>query len=67
MHGEVTVKEKEGLLTFAMEGRKRIKDQLLRIDTTYAPVRFGYQALTDEKGVFVKTLATREKYTLIIN
>ena len=50
-----------------MEGRKRIKDQLLRIDTTYAPVRFGYQALTDERDVFVKTLATREKYTLIIN
>ena len=34
--------ETEELLRFAIEGRKRIKDQLFRIDTTYPPVRFAY-------------------------
>ena len=37
-----TEAETEQLLRFAIEGRKRIKDQLFRIDTTYPPVRFTY-------------------------
>lgn len=40
--GEATKAEIEELLHFAMEGRKRVKDQLLRIDTTYAAVDFSY-------------------------
>jgi ATP-dependent Lon protease len=32
----------EELLQFAVEGRKRVKDQLMRIDTTYGKVRFAY-------------------------
>ncbi len=46
-HGEATSAEVEEMLKFAMEGRKRVKDQLLRIDTTYAKVRFAY---TDTTG-----------------
>jgi ATP-dependent Lon protease len=46
-HGEATPAEIEEMLKFAMEGRKRVKDQLLRIDTTYAKVRFAY---TDMAG-----------------
>ena len=42
-HGEATREEIEEILRFAIEGRKRIKDQLMRIDSTYAPVRFGYR------------------------
>jgi ATP-dependent Lon protease len=42
-HGEATPEEVEELLKFAIEGRKRVKDQLLRIDSTYADVRFSYE------------------------
>ena len=31
-----------GVLRFAIEGRKRVKDQILRIDSTMAEVKFGY-------------------------
>jgi ATP-dependent Lon protease len=41
-HGGATVAEIEEVLRFAVEGRKRVKDQLLRIDNTYTPVRFVY-------------------------
>lgn len=41
-HGEATKDEIEEILRFAVEGRKRVKDQILRIDTTMADVRFGY-------------------------
>ncbi len=42
-HGEATADEVEELLRFAIEGRKRVKDQLMRIDPTYADVTFGYR------------------------
>ena len=42
--GDAAADEVENLLRVAIEGRKRVKDQLLRIDTTMTPVRFGYQA-----------------------
>jgi ATP-dependent Lon protease len=41
-HGEATKDEVEEILRFAIEGRKRVKDQILRIDTTMANVNFGY-------------------------
>ena len=42
-HGEATNEEVEEILKFSIEGRKRVKDQLLRIDSTYAKVRFTYE------------------------
>ena len=42
-HQEAEPLEIEELLRFAIEGRKRIKDQLMRIDSTYAAVRFSYR------------------------
>lgn len=54
-HREATSEEVEKLLRFAIEGRKRVKDQLLRIDATYAPVRFGYRNARGETFL-VKTL-----------
>jgi ATP-dependent Lon protease len=42
-HGEATVNEIEEILRVALEGRKRVKDQILRIDPTMAEVKFGYQ------------------------
>lgn len=41
-HGEAMRSEIEEILRFAVEGRKRVKDQILRIDSTMAHVKFGY-------------------------
>lgn len=43
-HGEASDAEVEWVLRSAIEGRKRVKDQLLRIDTTYPEVNFTYRA-----------------------
>lgn len=50
-----TAEEKEELLKFAMEGRKRVKDQLLRIDSTFPATDFSYTKNGGEK-VKVTTL-----------
>ncbi|MET9492795.1 BREX system Lon protease-like protein BrxL [Nocardia sp. NPDC006630] len=54
-----TTAETEELLRFAIEGRKRVKDQILRIDRTMDEVKFGY---TDARGVWhdVKTQEERD-------
>lgn len=44
-HEQATAEEIEEVLRFAIEGRKRVKDQILRIDTTMASVKFGYAAV----------------------
>lgn len=54
-YGEATEAEIEELLGFAIEGRKRVKDQLMRIDSTYARVNFGYEDRSGHKKS-VKTL-----------
>ena len=59
-HGEATEKEIEEVLRFAIEGRKRIKMQLMRIDHTYAQVSFGYTKLEDGKTYIVRTLEEKE-------
>jgi len=41
-HGEATSKEIEEILRLSIEGRKRVKDQIHRLDSTMAPVRFEY-------------------------
>ena len=58
-HGGATKDEVEELLRFAIEGRKRVKDQLMRIDTTYGDVRFTYQSL-DGQTKMVTTLEEDE-------
>lgn len=47
-HGDATRDEVEEILRFAVEGRKRVKDQILRIDATMADVRFGYESTGGE-------------------
>ena len=42
--GEAGPEETELLLRFAMEGRKRVKDQMMRVDTTFPKVQFAYTA-----------------------
>lgn len=57
--GGATEAEIRELLTLAMEGRKRVKDQLMRIDSTYPEVEFRF---TDKAGQVtrVQTLEERE-------
>ncbi len=58
-HNGATLEETEEILRFAIEGRKRVKDQLLRIDSTYTPVRFAYQDSAGNKHL-VQTLEETE-------
>jgi len=57
--GNASSDEMEELLRFAIEGRKRVKDQLLRIDSTYGSVRFCYSDSTGKTKV-VTTLEEEE-------
>ncbi len=52
-----TQEEIEEILKFAMEGRKRVKDQILRIDSTLPPVDFSY---TKKSGDTVKVKILEE-------
>ena len=56
-HGETSKEEVETLLKFAIEGRKRVKDQLMRIDTTYADVDFSY---ADKSGTNFRVKTNEE-------
>ena len=40
---DATVEQIEEVLKYAIEGRKRVKDQLMRIDDTYAETKFYYE------------------------
>lgn len=57
--GGATEEEVEELLRFAIEGRKRVKDQLMRIDSTYGKVRFTYHD-SDGRAKPVTTLEEEE-------
>ena len=57
--GEATKDEIEEILKFAIEGRKRIKDQLMRIDSTYPDVNFTYMDQSGQTNS-VKTLEEEE-------
>ena len=58
-HDQSTKQEKQEMLTLAVEGRKRVKDQLVRMDATIPPVAFEF---TDKAGNVhaVTTLEERE-------
>ena len=58
-HDEASVEEIREILNFAVEGRKRVKDQLMRIDSTYADVQFSYEDRAG-KAYTVKTLEEEE-------
>jgi ATP-dependent Lon protease len=58
-HDEATQEEIEEILTFAIEGRKRVKDQLMRIDATYAEAKFYYVNQAGEQQ-WVRTLEEQQ-------
>jgi ATP-dependent Lon protease len=55
-HREATHEEIEEILCFAIEGRKRVKDQLMRIDPTYTNVSFAYTDVESGQIYHVKAL-----------
>ncbi|MBC7753677.1 MAG: BREX system Lon protease-like protein BrxL [Moraxellaceae bacterium] len=59
-HNEATEDEVREILEFAIEGRKRVKDQLFRIDSTYAPVNFKFSSVKNNNEYFVQTLEEKE-------
>ena len=63
-HREATKEEIEKLLVFAMEGRKRIKMEVFRIDPTFDPVRFAYRDVQTGEIKEVKT-AEELKYPML--
>jgi ATP-dependent Lon protease len=54
--GEATKDEIKELLKLSMEARKRVKDQLFRIDPTYDPVDFSFTDNETGEKISVKTL-----------
>ncbi|MBW3088260.1 BREX system Lon protease-like protein BrxL [Bifidobacterium sp. 82T24] len=58
--GKATPEEMETLLRCAIEGRKRVKDQLCRIDPTMAEVDFSYTRVGSGEQVPVHTLEETE-------
>jgi hypothetical protein len=54
-NGNASKEDMEKLLAFAGEGRKRVKDQLMRIDTTYPEVTFKYTDLDGNKEFPIST------------
>lgn len=57
-NGQANKDDIETLLAFSIEGRKRVKDQLMRLDTTYADVIFSY---TDNGGNVTPIITLEER------
>ncbi|MGN0887841.1 MAG: BREX system Lon protease-like protein BrxL [Kiritimatiellia bacterium] len=58
--GVATKEEMRELLLFVMEGRKRVKDNLMRIDSTYDPVDFWFEDVESGEKTYVQTLEEKE-------
>lgn len=63
-HRDATKEELEKLLVFAMEGRKRIKIEILKIDPTFDTVRFAYTDLQTGERKEIRT-AEELKYPML--
>lgn len=57
--GEATAEQMEPLLCCAIEGRKRVKDQLCRIDQTMEEVEFTYRRVDGDGSVGPDAIAVR--------
>lgn len=64
-HGEFTEEEARILLEFAIENRKRVKDQLRKMDETFEKVDFSYLNKKTNKKTFVQTLEYIENKKLL--
>jgi len=64
-HGEYSEKEAQSILEFAIENRKRVKDQLRKMDETFERVDFTYTNRKSGKKTFVQTLEYLENKELL--
>ncbi len=58
--GQAGMEQMEPLLRVAIEGRKRVKDMLCRIDATMEPVEFTYTRKGSDKPIRVETLEEKD-------
>ena len=63
-NGTCSKEEIEELLAFALEGRRRVKEQILKLDETFTPVTFSYTNRIDGKVHPVITLEEKQHPTL---
>ncbi len=54
--GECDREQARELLEFAIEGRKRVKDHIMRLDSTFPSVTFSYQERDSDNEIKVRTL-----------
>lgn len=59
-HGEVSESEAQEILDFAIENRKRVQEQLRKMDETFEAVDFSYVIKSTGKKVQVETLEELE-------
>ena len=64
-HGEFTEEEARLMLEFSIENRKRVKDQLRKMDETFEKVDFSYINKKTGKKTFVQTLEYIEHRELL--
>ena len=64
-HGEFTDEEARLMLEFAIENRKRVKDQLRKMDETFEKVDFSYINKKTNKKTYVQTLEYIENKKLL--
>ena len=64
-HGEYSESEAQAILEFAIENRKRVKDQLRKMDDTFERVDFSYTKKNTRKKTFVQTLEYIENKELL--
>ncbi|GAF04648.1 BREX system Lon protease-like protein BrxL [Saccharicrinis fermentans] len=59
-HGELNEQEAKELLDFSIENRKRVKQQLQKMDETFEEVDFSYERISDGKRTVIETLEVLE-------
>ena len=64
-HGELTEDEAKAILEFAIENRRRVKDQLRKMDETFEKVDFSYINKKTRKKTYVHTLEYIEHRELL--
>lgn len=64
-HGDYTEEEAQSILEFAIENRKRVKDQMRKMDETFERVDFSYIIKKTSKKTFVQTLEYIENKELL--
>lgn len=63
-HGEITEEEAQALLDVSIESRKRVKQQLIKMDETFEEVDFSYTILSGNRKKTIETLEVVEVFGL---